>query len=137
MEPRSVQDSTKDQAQRFAAAVVAAVMATVFIMPLAMHHGADSRGSVIRVALVPAAAAWLILWKMPGSQRLALFRTVMLTIALVGAGGLALHGVSQLTSPWIKETVESARFVPQAIMYLIAGVLGVLGSTMFDADRDG
>ena len=135
MEPRSVQDSTKDQAQRFAAAVVAAVMATVFIMPLAMYHGAHGRGPVIRVALVPAAAAWLILWKMPGSQRLALFRTVMLTIALVGAGGLALHAVSQLTAPWIKETEESARYVPQAIMYLIAGVVGVLGSTMFDADR--
>jgi hypothetical protein len=136
MERWSMQESNKDQAQRFAAAVVAAVCATVFIMPLAMHHSTHSRGSVIRVALLPAAAAWLILWKAPGSPRLALFRTVMLTIALVGAGGLALHAVSQMTAAWIKETVESPRFVPQAIVYLVVGVLGVFGSTMFDPDRD-
>ena len=126
--------ASKEQAQRFAAAVVAAVVAIGLIMPLAMHDGPHSRSPVIRLAMIPAAAAWLVLLKVPGNQSLALFRTAMLTIALVGAGGLALHAIPQLASPWIAETVESARFVPQAIAYVALGGLAVAGSALFPSD---
>jgi hypothetical protein len=130
-----VQYVAKEQAQRFALAVIAAVFAVVFIMPVAMHHAPHHRDYVIRMALVPAAAAWLIVWKTPGSHGLTSFRTVMLTIALVGAGGLALHAVSGMTSAWIEETVESARFVPQAVVYLGLGVVGIFGSLLFGGDE--
>jgi hypothetical protein len=125
----------KEQTQRVLLAIIAAVFAVVAIMPIAMHHAPHHREYVIRIALLPAAAAWLIIWKTPGSYALASFRTVMLAIALVGAGGLALHAFSALTSPWIKETVESARFAPQAIIYVALGVLGLIGSLLAGGDK--
>jgi hypothetical protein len=130
-----VQYAAKQQAQRFALAVIAAVFAVVFIMPLAMHHTFHGREDVMRLALVPAVVAWLLVWKMPGSHALASFRTVMLSIALVGAGGLGLHAVPELASPWIKETVESARFLPQAVVYIGLGVVGFIGSWLIGADE--
>ena len=116
---------TKEQAQRLAAAVVAAVVAIVFIMPVARYHSPPHYYYVDYLGLLPAAAAWLLVWKVPGTHGLALFRTVMLTIVLVGLGGLGLRAVSGLTPAWIEEAVESARFVPQAIAYIFLGVLGL------------
>jgi len=127
----------KEQAQRGAMAVIAAVFAVVAIMPVAMHDGPHGRDVMIGVALLPAAAAWLIIWKTPGSYTLASFRTVMLSIALVGAGGLGLHGAPGLATPWIRETVEQARFVPQAIVYIGIGVLGLIGSLLVGAAESG
>lgn len=124
-------DAVKQQTQRFLLAIIAAVVAITFILPLAMHHAPDSvREEVWRMALVPASSAWLLLWKTPGSHVVKSFRTVMLTLVLVGACGLELHAASALVSPWIRETVESARFVPQAVVYLGLGVAGLIGSLL-------
>lgn len=118
-----------------AASVVAAVIAIVLIMPVARYHSPPHYYYVDYLGFVPATAAWLLAWKMPGSHALASFRTVMLTIALVGAGGLGLLAASELTSPWIKETVESARFLPQALAYIFVGMLGFTGSSLFAGDE--
>jgi hypothetical protein len=125
----SVNETVKQQAQRFVLAIIAAVVAITFILPLAMHHAPNSvRDEVWRMALLPAAVAWLLLWKVPGGHVAKSFRTVMLTIVLVGACGLGLNAASEQVSPWIRETVESARFVPQAIAYLGVGIAGLIGS---------
>jgi hypothetical protein len=129
-----VQEAVKQQAKRFLAGVIASVVAVVLIMPIAMSHGPrHSKEDIEGVALLPAAAAWLLLWKLPGSEELASFRTAMLTIVLVGAGGLWLAH-SGVGAPWIRETVESARFAPQAIIYVGIGLLGLLGSIFFKPD---
>jgi hypothetical protein len=129
-----VQDAVKQQARRFLVGVIASVIAVVLIMPIAMSDGPrHSREDIEGVALIPAAAAWLLLWKLPGSEQLASFRTAMLTVALVGVGGLWLAH-SGLGAPWIRETVKSARFAPQAIIYVGIGLVGLLGSMFFKSD---
>lgn len=127
----------REQAQRFAAAVIASVIAVTFILPIGgMHHSPHSSQTYVEVALVPAGAAWFIAWGSPGSQRLATFRTVMLAITLVGVGGLALRLVSDQISPWMMETVHSRQFVPQALAYIGVGLIGVIGSLLVSANSD-
>jgi hypothetical protein len=129
-----VQDAVKQQARRFLVGVIASVIAVVLIMPIAMSDGPrHSREDIEGVALIPAAAAWLLLWKLPGSEQLASFRTAMLTVALVGVGGL-WHAHSGLGAPWIRETVKSALYAPQAIIYVGIGLVGLLGSMFFKSD---
>lgn len=126
----------REQAQRFAAAVIASVIAVTLILPIGgMLHSPHNREAYIQIALLPAAAAWLIAGKPIGSQQMAMFRTAMLAIALVGAGGLGLLAVSGMTSPWIQETVTSRQFIPQALIYIAVGGAGMIGSSLFDDDE--
>jgi hypothetical protein len=127
----------KEQAQRFAIAVVASVIAVTLILPFGgMHNSPHSRDDYIRIALLPAAAAWLIVWRTPGSHGIAMFRTAMLAIALVGAGGLGLLAVSGTTSPWIEETVKSPQFLPQALVYIGLGAFGVIVTAFFSGNDE-
>ena len=128
----------KDQKERIGVAVIAAVCATVFIMPIARSHGPRHFYYVTAIALVPAIIAWLLVRNSPARQGPVVFRAAMLAIALVGAGGLALHAVSGQTFAWIEEAVESPGFTIWAGAYLALGVLGLIGSLLFgrDAGRD-
>ena len=121
----------KDQKERIGLAVIAAVCATVFIMPIARSHGPRHFYYVTAIALVPAIIAWLLVRNSPGRQGPVVFRAAMLAIALVGAGGLALHAVSGQTSAWIEEAVESPGFTTWAGAYLAIGLLGAIGSMLF------
>jgi len=134
---QALKAAPKEQAQRFAVAVIAAVIAVTFILPFGGQlHSPHNSNAYIYVALVPAAAAWFVIWQTPGSHGLAMFRTAMLAIALVGFGGLVLRLVSVSTSPWIVETVHSHQFVPQALVYIGIGMLGMIGSLLFAADEE-
>lgn len=66
----------KEQAQRFAVAVIASVIAVTLILPIGgMLHSPHNRDAYIYVALPPAAAAWFIVWRTPSTQQMAMFRT--------------------------------------------------------------
>lgn len=126
--------SAKEQVQRFAAGAIAGTVAITLILPFGgMRHAPQYSSEVNLLSLVPAAFAWLFF--MRDSSRLASFRIAMLTVALVGVGGLGLRSISQVTSPWIKETVESAQFVPQAIVYVGIALLGLIGSLLIASDE--
>ena len=118
----------KDQKDRIGAAVIAAVCATVFIMPIARSHRPRHFYYVTAIALVSAIIAWLLVRNSPGRQGSVVFRAAMLAIAIVGAGGLALHAVSGQTFAWIEEAVESPGFTIWAGAYLAVGLLGAIGS---------
>lgn len=125
----------KDQKERFGVAAIAAICATVFIMPIARYHGPPHYYYVTAVALVPAVIAWLTVRKSHARQGLAVFRGAMVAIALVGAGGLGLHAVSDHTAAWIMEAVESPGFTMWALAYLAVGFLGAIASIIFDWAR--
>ena len=126
----------KEQAQRFAVAVIASVIAVTLILPIGgMRHSPHNRDAYIYVALFPAAAAWFVVWQTNGSQGLAMFRTAVLAVALVGVGGLTLIPLAGMTAPWIEETISSSQFIPQALVYVGIGVLGIVGSSMFENDE--
>lgn len=121
----------KDQKERLAAAVIAAVCATVFIMPIERAHGPRHAYDVTAVALVPAVLAWLMVRTSRTRQGVALFRGSMLAIAFVGAGGLVLQAMSGRSFAWIEETVESPGFTLWAEAYVAVGLLGALVSLVF------
>jgi len=126
----------REQAQRFAVAIIASVIAVTFILPIGgMHHAAHTREAYIRVALIPAAAAWFVLWRAPGGHGIAMFRTAMMAIAFVGLGGFVLRFLSTYASAWIVETVHSAQFIPQAAAYVIIGLTGVAASALFEREE--
>src|SRR5689334_4886112 len=118
----------KDQKERIGAAVITAVCAIVFIMPIARYHRPRHYYYVIEIALVPAVIAWLLIRNSQARQGLVVFRAAMLAIALVGTGGLALHAVSAQTFAWIQEAVESPGFTTWAEAYLAVGLTGAIGS---------
>jgi len=122
----------KDQKERIGVAVIAAVCATVFIMPIERIHRPRHYYYVTAIALVPALIAWLLVRNSPGRQGPVVFRATMLAIAFVGAGGLALHAVSGQTFAWIEEAIESSGFTIWAVAYLAIGLLGAIGSMIFE-----
>lgn len=121
----------KDQKERIGTAAIAAVCATVFIMPIARSHGPRHFYYVTAIALVPAIIAWLLVRNSRARQGPVVFRAAMLAIAFVGAGGLALRAVSSQTFAWIEEAVESPGFTIWAGAYLAVGLLGAIGSMLF------
>jgi len=126
----------RDEAQRFAVAVIASAIAVTLILPFGgMLHSPHNRNAYIYVALLPAAAAWFVVWRTPGSQQMAMFRTAMLAIALVGVSGLGLLPVSEMTPAWIEETLKSAQFIPQALVYIGIGAIGIFGASVFGDDE--
>jgi hypothetical protein len=127
----------KQEGQRFLAGFIAAGCAITFILPIGgMHHAAGTRDAYLSAGLLPAALAWLILWPMPGSSGARMFRTFVVAIGLVGAGGFALRAFPAIAPPpWIQETMASARFVPQALVYIGIGVVGLIGSLLFGGDE--
>jgi len=121
--------SMKEEIQRFVAGVIAGTVAITFILPFGgMRHAPHHSSDVNFISLLPAAAAWLAF--MSDNSRLAGVRTVMLTIAFVGAGALGLRSTHQVTSPAMREIMESAQFVPQSIVYIGIGLLGLIGSLL-------
>jgi small-conductance mechanosensitive channel len=128
----------KYRKSRFGAAAVAAVCATVAIMPARVHHSAPSGFDVFAMALVPAFVAWVIVRNSPARQGFVVFRGVMLAIAFVGIGGLVLHFVSGQTPAWIEEAVESPGFIAWAAVYLCIGLFGAAAALLLqpgDAGR--
>jgi hypothetical protein len=123
--------ASNDQTQRLASAVIAAVCATVFIMPIERAHDPRHWYYVTAIALVPAVLAWLLVRTSRARQGVALLRAAMFAIVFVGAGGLALQAMSGRTFPWIEETVESPGFTLWAEAYLAVGLLGALVSLIF------
>jgi hypothetical protein len=124
--------------RRFAAALCASIAAITFLLP-ATYHGANHhvRSSVLTIALLPAMIAWLAVLKRSVRQSTAELMAFSLSLALVGAGGLALLAVPGHMDGLIKETVENARFAIQAKVYVGVGILGAIGSFLFRRGGEG
>jgi hypothetical protein len=120
----------KDQKERFGLAYLASGAAITFLLPMSRFHGRHLWIYVAGYALVPATIAWLLVRNSPARQGSVVFAAATLAIALVGAGGLALHAVSSQTSAWIEEAVKSPGFTTWAGAYLAIGLLGVIGSML-------
>jgi len=120
----------KEQKARLAALFIAAVVAIMLITPLETHSQ-HPRYYILSGAIVPTVIAWLIVRERPARQGLALFRGVSLMLALIGIGGLGMFLAAGRLSGFLRETVESGRFVIQAGAYLVFGLLGLTGSFLF------
>jgi len=118
----------KLQKSRLGAAIFAAVVATVLIMPLERRHSPPSGFSVFAMGLVPAFLAWLVVRGSAARQAFVVFRGVMLAIAFVGMGGLILHFFAAQTPPWVEEAVDSPGFTTWATAYLAMGLFGALAA---------
>jgi glucan phosphoethanolaminetransferase (alkaline phosphatase superfamily) len=123
----------KEQKARFAAVLVASVLAITLLTPVETHSQHPSY-YIMTAAILPAAIAWLIIRERPERQELAVFRGVSVVLALVGLGGLGLFLAAGHLSGFVAETVLSGRFRIQAGAYFVAGLLGLGGSVLFAPD---
>jgi hypothetical protein len=128
---------TNPELQRFLAGFIAAGCAITFMLPIGgMYHAAGGRADYLAAAVPPAALAWLLLWALPGSAGMRMFRTAMAAIGLVGAGGFVLRAFPGMMNPapWMVETMAARQFVPEAFVYIGIGVLGFIGSFLFGGE---
>jgi hypothetical protein len=122
---------------RFGYAAMAAVIATVAIMPAERHNSPPSSFTVFAMGLVPAFAAWLIVRNSPAREGYVAFRGAMLSIAFVGIGALALHAVAERTPLWVQEAVGSPGFITWAAIYLGVGLFGAAAALILQPAESG
>ena len=118
---------------RLAALFIAAVIAITAITPLATHS-LHPRDYIFTLAVMPTFIAWLVVRERPSARGPALFRGASVVLALVGAGGLGLLFAAGPLRGFVAEAVEAARFPIQSGLYLLAGLLGLIGSVMRASD---
>ena len=126
--------SGKDQKARLGATIFASVVAVTLIAPLETHSQQPGN-HILAASILPAGVAWLAVREQPVEQGMAMFRGVMLVLTMVGLGGLGLMLDAAHLHGFFREAAESPRLPWQAGVYLVAGLVGLAGSFLFD-DED-